>query len=299
MLKFFGRDRRNAVSANNLRERKIPSMVSRREAAFFTESAARYVGREGAIVDLGCWLGSTSVALARGTLIPGREREDRNEMVFGFDVFRWEAWMPAHIPYCLYQAGDSFLPEARRVIRDFGGGAVELVHADLEVYEWAGGPIKILLVDAMKTPGLAARIPRSFFSSLIAGGLLIHQDFKHYHTTWIHLLQYRLREYFQLYQSVVNTQTVAFEVMKPVGKEAIDRATDFATMGDEEIDASFRHSLALVGSEDGANIAAAHIMHYAHLGRKARAFETLETYRSFGTDTGEFPLVMKHLNQLS
>ena len=47
---------------------KIPGMISAEETRFYKKSAAGYVGREGAVVDLGCWMGSTSIALAQGIL---------------------------------------------------------------------------------------------------------------------------------------------------------------------------------------------------------------------------------------
>ena len=272
-------------------------MVSPAEMTFFSESAARYVGREGAIVDLGCWLGSTSIALAQGILSRGPAAENPNEKVFGFDMFQWESWMPAQVPYCLYQPGESFLPEARRVVREHGGGRIELIKADLEVYQWSGGPIKILLVDAMKNERLAVQIPRNFFPSLLPGSLLIHQDFKHYYTSWIHVLQYQLRQYFRFYRSVPSG-TVAFEVVAPIPPEAVDRATEFTTIPDDETDASFRHSLDLVEPEERPNIAAAHVMHYLHLKRTDRASHIIELYRPSGMlDQGEFPMALSLLNQ--
>jgi hypothetical protein len=277
----------------------IPGMVSSDEMAFFSESAARYVGREGAIVDLGCWLGSTSIALAQGILSHGPNANYQKEKVLGFDRFIWEAWMPAHIPSCLYESGDTFLPEARRVVRDHGGGRVELIQTDLALYEWRDGPIKILLVDAMKNEDLTRQIARTFYPSLIPGGLLIHQDFNHYYTGWIHMLQYRLRQYFRLDRSVTRSGTVAFEVLAPLPREAIDRATDFATSGGDEIAATFRHSLDLVGPGDCVNVAAAHVMYYVHLKRKDRALETLEAYRPLGLlDRGEFPTVLSCVDQM-
>ena len=285
-------------SGTDVPKPEVPGMVSSDEMAFFSESAARYLGRPGAIVDLGCWLGSTSVSLAQGILGRGNNVATGKEKVLGFDRFVWEAWMPEDIPYCLYRPGDSFLPEARRVVRDFGGGFVELIQADLGLYEWNEGPIKILLVDAMKSENIACHIARSFYPSLLMGSLLIHQDFKHYYTGWIHVLQYRLREHFRFYQNVVRSGTVAFEVTKPIPREAIDRAVDFGAISDVEIDAAFRHSLDLVGSADGANVAAAHVMYHVHQGRKDRATEILETYRSFGADKGEFPLVLNYLQQM-
>lgn len=279
---------------------EIPGMVSPAEMAFFRESAARYVGKEGAIVDLGCWLGSTSIALARGILDHGPQADHRTEKVFGFDRFVWEAWMPADIPFGHYQAGESFLPEARRLVRDHGGDGIELVQADLTLYEWSGGPIKILLVDAMKNENIASQITTSFYPSLMKGGLLIHQDFKHYYTSWIHVIQYRLRQYFRLDGNVPGSGTVAFEVVAPIPRGDLDQATDVVRIPDDEVDASFRHSLDLVGPDDCVNVAAAHVMQYVHLGRKDRALETLETYRSLApSDKSEFPKVMSYLEQMA
>jgi hypothetical protein len=279
---------------------EIPGMVSPAEMDFFRESAARYAGKEGAIVDLGCWLGSTSIALARGILSRGSQAGSRTEKVLGFDRFIWEEWMPAHIPYGLYQPGESFLPEARRLVRDHGGDGVELIQADLTLYEWRDGPIKILLVDAMKSEAIARQITISFFPSLTTRSLLIHQDFKHYYTTWIHVIQYRLRRYFRLDASVPRSGTISFEVIAPIPREAVDQATGLATISDDEVDASFRHSLDLVGPDDCVNVAAAHVMQYVHLGRKEKALETLETYRSLTTsDNSEFPKVMSYLDQLA
>lgn len=289
-----------AAAGESAPRAEIPGMVSPAEMDFFRESAARYAGKEGAIVDLGCWLGSTSIALAQGILGHGSQADNRTEKVLGFDRFVWEDWMPAHIPYGIYHPGESFLPEARRVARDCGGDGVELIQADLALYEWKDGPIKILLVDAMKNESIATQITTSFFPNLITGGLLIHQDFKHYYTTWIHVIQYRLRQYFRLDRSVPGSGTVAFEVIAPIPKEAVDRATDLVRIPDDEVDASFRHSLDLVEPGDCVNIAAAHVMQYVHLRRKERALETLETYRSLAkSDNSEFPKMMEYLNQMA
>ena len=92
--------------------------------------------------------------------------------------------------------------------------------------------------------------------------------------------------------------TAAFEVLAPIPREAIDRATKFTTIPDDEADASFRHSLDLVGPDESANIAAAHVMHYIHLKRKDRASHIVELYRPRGMlDKGEFPKALSLLSQ--
>jgi hypothetical protein len=151
----------------------------------------------------------------------------------------------------------------------------------------------------MKNEDVASRISSAFYPSLVTGGLLIHQDFKHYYTSWIHVIQYRLRQYFQLDGSVPRSGTAAFEVIAPIPREAVDRATKLTAIADQEIDASFRHSLDLVGPDDRVNVAAAHVMQYVHLGRKDRALATLETYRSLPpAENSELPRVIDLLEQM-
>lgn len=206
--------------------------------------------------------------------------------------------MPARSAYCLYSAGESFLPEARRMISEHGGGRVDLVEADLRAYNWDGGPIKILLVDAMKSEDLAVQITRSFFPSLTPGALLIHQDFKHFYTSWLHLIQYRLRDFFRFYRSVP-PGTVAFEVIGTLPREAIDHATDLNGLLNDEVDSAFRYSLQLVKPEEQHNIAAAHVMLFVHLKRKDAAAQTIEIYRPSGMlEKGEFPKALDLFNRM-
>jgi tagatose-1,6-bisphosphate aldolase non-catalytic subunit AgaZ/GatZ len=114
------------------------------------------------------------------------------------------------------------------------------------------------------------------------------------------VIQHRLRQYFRLDASVRGSATVAFELIAPIPREAVERATDLATIPDDEVDVSFRHSLDLVGPDDGVNVAAAHVMQYVHLERKEKALETLETYRSLtASDNSEFPQVMNYLDQMA
>jgi hypothetical protein len=52
----------------------------------------------------------------------------------------------------------------------------------------------------------------NFFPSLLTGALLIHQDYKHTFTPWIHVLQYRLKDSCAFMHSVPQNQTVCFRI---------------------------------------------------------------------------------------
>lgn len=137
-------------------EEPLPGMTQREEQAFYTECAASLRDTPGAIVDLGCWMGSTSIALAHGL------GSSSSSTIYAFDRFIWQEWMDHDGPkvMCDYAPGDCFLPEVRRRTRAYRN-RITLVQADLAQYAWAGGAIKLLLVDAMKNPVLAQSIARS------------------------------------------------------------------------------------------------------------------------------------------
>ncbi len=262
--------------------RPVPSMITPQERRFFAEAARAHAGRGGAIVDLGCWFGSTAIALARGLRAAGVDAGDPGGRVLAYDLFTWQDWMPRSGPYGLYEVGESFLPEARRVVRDHAGDRVAVAQADLSRFAWDGRPIRLLLVDAMKGAELARQIARTFYPRLQPGGLLIHQDYKHYFTSWIHVVQARLRDRFRLVRSVPRSGTAAFEVTSAVPAEEAERAGDFAGMTDAEVDACFAYSLGLFGPDERSAVAAAHVTPYSHLGRFDRADALVESYRSGG-----------------
>jgi hypothetical protein len=60
----------------------VPSMITESEAAFFTECARGPLPPGGSIVDLGCFMGSTAIALARGVMEAGCRDE-----VIAYDLF--------------------------------------------------------------------------------------------------------------------------------------------------------------------------------------------------------------------
>lgn len=266
-------------------------MTGTAEQAFYTECTRKLQHAPGAIVDLGCWMGSTSIALAKGI------EHAPNQMVFAFDRFIWEDWMNYQSNTLVdYFPGESFLPEVRRRIRPFRAH-ITLIQADLTTYTWDRGPIKILLVDAMKSETLAKAIATHFFPHLPAGAILIHQDFKHFYTPWIHILQYRLRSFCRLLQSVPIGGTVAFTISEPIPAGAIQHATDFAAATDQEADTAFEHSLEQVEEAGRPSVAAAHLMHYIHRREPAKARQLLARYPAT-PDNADFAAALERLKAL-
>jgi hypothetical protein len=253
----------------------IFGMTAPADQKFFSDASAALKNAPGEIIDLGCWMGSTSISLAKGF-----EGATIRNHVKAYDLFRWESWMDRNLAhtYCDYLPGETFLPEVRRRLKEFSDRIV-LIQADLCSYAYDESPIKILLVDAMKSKKLSESICRNFYPCLLPGALVIHQDFKHYCTPWIHILHFRLREFFTLYHVVKNGDTAAFELTVPIPLETLVKCSDLSKIDDSEVEEAFSHSLGLLEGIGLAPVAAAHVMHYVHRNEMQKAEQIFRRYQ--------------------
>lgn len=252
-------------------------MTTATEQRYLLEYSRRRFTGAGHIVDLGCWLGSTTIPLAKGlrantAIACGRK-------IFAYDLFIWFDWMNETIEGTdldgRFSEGDSFVGEFRNRIA--GNEDIVIVREeDLTTTEWSDGPIEFLLVDAMKSLELTNAIARSFFPSLLEGdGLLFHQDFAHFHTPWIHVLQWQLRDWFAFEAEVPGSTSVVFRCTKAMSPQDIPDL-QFSSVTMRELDAAFDHSFSMVSSDKHPNIAAAKIMWFAHQENYSRARDELD-----------------------
>jgi hypothetical protein len=197
-------------------------MTTRYELCFLESYARDLFAGAGTIVDLGCWFGATTAALARG--LQANTRSTSNRLVEAFDLFRWEPWMTNHAHRLerlgrSYDDGDSFLSEVRELLRPYTD-VVRLEERDLLE---PGGPrevpIEFLFVDAQKSWALGQSIATSFFPSLMPGtSYVVHQDFAWYHPSIlsIHLLMWYMRDHFQFVHQVPRSCSVVFHCTSSV-----------------------------------------------------------------------------------
>ena len=112
-------------------------MISEAEKAYFAHAAQHVT--EGAIVDLGCWWGSSTVALVKGVQARGGK-----DVVQAYDRFLWEDWMVQHVAGTKYakqlQLRDSFLPAFHEQTRPWKRW-IQAHPSDLVKERWNGGAI--------------------------------------------------------------------------------------------------------------------------------------------------------------
>jgi len=223
-------------------------MTTRYELCFVESYARDIFSRVGRIVDLGCWFGATTAALARG--LRDSQVTPSKQVVEAYDLFRWEPWMDRHRHRvedldASFEEGKSFLPEVRQLL-DRYADLVRLDERDLlDAEDPSPEPIEFLFVDAQKSWALGQSIAKAYFPSLIPGtSWVVQQDFVWYDPTIlsVHMLMWHLRDHFEFVHQVPRSCSAVFRCTSRVDPAVDPPPPDFFTpeMIDEAYDWCFQ-----------------------------------------------------------
>ena len=148
---------------------------------------------EGAIVDLGSFLGSSTVAFAAGL----KDRKDKAGHVHAYDLFKVSRDQETQ-KFLNKAEGESFLDEFNETIAGFEH-QITVRAGDIKAFPWSGEPIEILFVDLAKSWEMNEYIIKSFYPYLIPGkSILIHQDFGNSWNPWLPVSMGFLEAYFPI-----------------------------------------------------------------------------------------------------
>src|SRR5688500_1000384 len=122
---------------------ELLGMTTKTEQDYFAKYGEKIYSGKGEIVDLGCWLGSTTIPLVKGLLRnPAFEKSGRK--VYAYDLFIWYDWMnPSLIGTNLvgkYKEGESFLDEFKKRTAKYASH-IEICAGDLAQIVWNGKEI--------------------------------------------------------------------------------------------------------------------------------------------------------------
>jgi hypothetical protein len=192
-------------------------MLSPEERQYLTWLTSEKYQGWGSIVELGVWLGSSSVSLAEGL-----RRRGLSGTIHSFDLFRWETHMAKPTSIDL-QVGDDFLPLYIQEIGEYSPW-IRPREMDLMNASWDGGPIEILFVDSAKTWDLISSILRGFGPHLVPGrSRIVLQDFRYAYVHCLPLIFDSRPDVWKQVEAVVGGPTVAFMPLKPLfGPSGID-----------------------------------------------------------------------------
>jgi hypothetical protein len=90
-LKIVKLMNKNLVADRTL-DMSIAGMLSPQELQYLYEYTKNEYSGLGEIVELGCWLGSSTIAMATG-LVENTKPQVKNRQIHAYDIFIWESWM--------------------------------------------------------------------------------------------------------------------------------------------------------------------------------------------------------------
>jgi hypothetical protein len=273
--------------------RDLPGMTSSQER-FCLYRHALTLEPIGQVIDLGCWLGSLTASLTAG-ILGNPQWTSWSGRIYAYDTFKWHSWMtPSAIQFGLpvCKDGESFLALFNRTVAPWNS-RIEARVGDIAEQSWTGEPIAFLSIDAMKDLPTTRAIVNMFFPYLIPGrSLVFQQDFSHYYTSWVHLVQWRLRRHFSLIEDVPGSGGILFRYEEAIPHDQYDALLNFTNVTDEDWQAAFEHSRQLALPEKREKLAAAEIMRLVHENRGADA-EKLARYNEEQGIAGPESKVMK------
>lgn len=152
-------------------------MLSWDERIMLSWLTERIYSGDGEIVELGVFLGSSTVSLASGLARNPRVME-KLRRIHAYDLFTGEYEARVVESYGKKPAPDGSF----RVLYEENIAAyrqhVVINEGDLNQRRWSGKPIEILFVDVMKSPSTVDAVVREFFPALIPGrSLVVMQDY--------------------------------------------------------------------------------------------------------------------------
>lgn len=174
---------------------------------------------EGSIVDAGCFLGGSTVALAAGLLEnPRFKANPREQVIHSYDLFEVEPWAIGH-----HLPADTALD--RNLLHDWAINVtpfadVLAVHPGDIREQPAPDNIEILFIDVAKNVDVNEHMAQAYFPHLIPGhSIVIQQDYLYEEWNgWIHILMEWYSDYFEMVGST-ERNSVAFLYKKRIPRE--------------------------------------------------------------------------------
>jgi hypothetical protein len=234
------------VSSNRWRAREVPASCANVQTMLTADELRllNYLGDEcytgeGCVVDAGCFLGGSTVALADGLRRNLRARGQAEEKVIhSYDRFEIEEWTIQTYFSPANQPGESFRQLFDRNIASYAD-LVEVHAGDVRCSPWQGGPIEILFIDIAKHWTTCDWVTWQFFPHLIPGkSVVIQQDYLYHHwNAWLHVTMEFYSDYFEYIcdtwiNSVVflNTKRIPEDVLREKTVESLTTAEKIELM---------------------------------------------------------------------
>ena len=190
---------------------KVPGMISPNECRYLYWLTSKGYTGSGAVVELGTFLGRSTIHLASGIRDSGYTTK-----LHCADLFKWnKAFNNLSIDYGLnIEHGDDFQPYFEANVRPVYDN-IKVIKSALRDYQWEGGPIEILFLDAPKSmQDISVTLPK-FARHLVPGlSIVVMQDYLHSPSFPLAMVLSTLRGELELIHTVSLSSTASFAVTK-------------------------------------------------------------------------------------
>lgn len=167
----------------------IPSMMKSDELSLLYSLAKNYFSDKGEIVDLGPFLGSSTVCFGEGIVANERNVRKSYKRIYSYDLFCYEkyAGFDGLLNRQNLPTGSFFMAYLNNVKNHTNFELISITPGDLCKFKWNSNPIEILFIDASKSISLNDHIVKHFFPSLFPGSIIVQQDYYFHGCPWVYL----------------------------------------------------------------------------------------------------------------
>ena len=257
-------------------------MISPSERRFLYDLARNRHHGQGALVEIGTWLGCSTMHLAAGLRDAGR-----GDRVHSYDDYVWRRGMATKSDQGLAE-GDSFFPRFLANVASLADH-IHPSRASAADLGWPGGAIETLVVDAPKSWRGVRGVFKQLAPHFIPGVTRIaFQDY-------LHFPSYEIALYLGSVDSlepaavVLNGSTVMFTLARPVDPAQTAGGFSYAGLSADQVNALWQRILAPLPPPARALMAPAHPMTLWQLGHHAAA-ESLLAQTDIPPDVAAFVL---------
>jgi hypothetical protein len=231
---------------------RIPAMTTDAERECYYRLAKAAAG-QGAVVELGAWMGASTAYIAAGIRDSGVEAKAQ---VYDKFISR-----PGHIRkvkefYSKRNIDKAPIGPSLMTFRENLGRLIEYVEphqGQIEDLKWGKEPVSLLVCDAPKRVPQISAVLTAFRKALRPGSIMAWQDFCHFPSYEIPACLYRIRHHLEFVEAVVPGTTMVFQVKSQWNaKEVTPNALSLNAWSVAEIEDAWDEWLEVIPHEKAA-----------------------------------------------
>jgi len=243
---------------------QVPSMISPGESRYLYWLISQCYTGAGAVVEVGTWLGCSTLHLAAGLRDSGVQSP-----LHCFDNFVWCGTSDNEKSGLNMPSGADFQPYFLKNIATFQD-TIRVTKADFSAIRWrADHPIEILFLDGPKTAAHLSACLNAFREAIVPGfTLIVFQDYQHPMSFDLPLSVQTLGDALALRQTIASGGTVSFRVERELTQAMISvKSLDWRGRNQDQLRQLWRELLAPLEGPVLQRMKSAFAIHLCELGQ--------------------------------